>query len=146
MQEHDLFHKKAMKCKSLAHRSTYCKLRFKTNEAVKKAKSNYYQECINNNKGNSTGLWKTLNEITFRDNKSGSAPTCISSDEVLYNKPQPVANILNNYFTSIGTKLANTFRDKCNSFGWYSSCETMPSFFFKFLTYRNNLSQKTLPR
>ena len=64
---------------------------------MKKAKSNYYQECINNNKGNSAGLWKTLNEITSRDNKSGSVPTAISSDKVLYNKPQLVTNILNNY-------------------------------------------------
>ena len=121
MQEHDHFHNKAVKSKSPAHWSTYCKFRCKTNEAVKKA--NYYQECINNNKGNSAVLWKTLNEITSHDNKSGSVPTCISSDEVLYNKPQPVANVLNNYFTSFGMKLANTLKDQRNSLGWFSNIE-----------------------
>ena len=144
MQERDLFHKKAMKSKSPAHWSTYRKLRFKTNEAVKKAKSSYYQECINNNKGNSAGLWKTLNEITSRDNKSGSVPTCISSDEVLHSKPQPVANVLNNYFTSIGTKLANALKNQCNSLGRYSSPETMSSFVFKFSDIQEHFVRKYL--
>ena len=79
MHDRDRFYMKAMKSNSAALWSTYRKLRNQTNEEVKKAKSNYFQECINNNKDNSAGLWKTLNEITNRvDNRSGSAPTCIS--------------------------------------------------------------------
>ncbi|PFX21386.1 hypothetical protein AWC38_SpisGene14144 [Stylophora pistillata] len=87
IQDRDRFHKKALKSNSAAVWSTYRKVRNKTNEEVKQAKSNYFQECINNNKDNGAGLWKTLNEITNRENKSGSGPTCISSDEVLDNNP-----------------------------------------------------------
>ena len=145
MQERDLFHKKVIKSKSPAHWFTCRKLRFKTNEAVKKAKSSYYQECINDNKGNSAGLWKTLNEITSRDNKSGSVPTCISSDGVLHSKPQPVANVLNNYFTSIGAKLANALKISATLLGGILLLKLCHLLFLNFLTYRNTLSENISP-
>ena len=118
---------------------------FKKNRNRSKAKNSHcslglLQQC----KGNSAGLWKTLNEKTSRDNKSGSVPTCISSDGVLHSKPQPVANVLNNYFTSIGTKLANALKNQCNSLGRYSSPETMSSFVFKFSDIQEHFVRKYL--
>ena len=50
MQDRDSLHKKALKANSDAMWSAYRKLRNQTNEEVKKFKSNYFQECINNNK------------------------------------------------------------------------------------------------
>ena len=49
---------------------------------------------MENNEGNNAGLWNILNEITSPDNKSGSVPTCTSSDGVLYNKPQLATNVI----------------------------------------------------
>ena len=73
-----------------------------------------------------------LSKLDQQTYKSGSVPKCISSDRVLHSKPQPVANVLNNYFTSIGTKLANALKNQCNPLGRYSSPETMSSFIFCF--------------
>lgn len=52
MHDRDYYHKKAVKSKCENHWSTYRKLRCKVNEEVKKAKSTYYQDCINANKRN----------------------------------------------------------------------------------------------
>ena len=55
-------------------------------------------------------MWKTLNELTCRSSKSGTIPTCIESDEVIHTNPTSVAKILNEYFTTIGLKLANQIK------------------------------------
>ena len=70
---------------------------------------------MNANKNNPSNLWKTLNELTSR-NKSGTNPSCIISEEKPVTDQKSIATILNEYFTSIGTKLAdkikNTFRPR----------------------------------
>ena len=52
IQDRDRFRKKALKSNSDAMWSAYRKLSNQTNEELKKAKSNYFQECINNSKDN----------------------------------------------------------------------------------------------
>ena len=58
---------------------------------------------------------ETLNELTSR-NKSGTNPSCITPEEKPVTDQKSIATILNEYFTSIGTKLAdkikNTFRPR----------------------------------
>ena len=85
MHDRDYYHKKAVKSKCENHWSTYRKLRCKVNEEVKKAKSTYYQDCINANKRNPAGLWKVLNEITSQDNRSKNGPSCIVHNDVIHN-------------------------------------------------------------
>ena len=55
------------------------------------------------------GLWKTLNELTSR-NVSRQNPSCIISEGVPETDEKSIATILNDYFTSIGTKLANKIK------------------------------------
>jgi hypothetical protein len=64
---------------------------------------------VNANKDNPSELWKTLNELTSRS-KSGTNPSCIISEEKPITDQKSIATILNEYFTSIGRKLADTIK------------------------------------
>ena len=66
---------------------------------------------------------------------------CISSDEVLHNNPTSIANVFNDYFTSIGTHLANAIRDRYTTRTlpfWFTS----PSSAFSFSVIRQSFVRK----
>ena len=74
------------------------------NKLIKKCKSEYYLDLINKNKGNSSAVWKTLNEITSR--KSSVSITCIEIDDTSQIDVKSIVEGLNSHFSSIGSKLA----------------------------------------
>ena len=111
MRERDHHQNKAHKTNSAYHWRKYRELKNYVTNQVKLTKSNYYQNLINSNKDNPAALWKTLNEITSRD-KSKTTPSCIISDDVSVNDQQSIATIMNEYFTTIGSKLADKIKEK----------------------------------
>ena len=102
MRERD-YHQKS---NSEYHWQHFRQLRNHVNSQVKLARSKYFQDSVNSNKDKPSDLWKTLNELTSR-NKS---PSCIISEEMPITDQKSIASILNEYFTSIGSKLANKIR------------------------------------
>jgi hypothetical protein len=96
------------------HWNTYRELRNFINQQVKICKSNYYQNLITSNKDNPGELWKTIIEITSR-NPTKTTPSCIISENIPVNEPRSIATIMNDYFTSIGSKLANKIKDQFKS-------------------------------
>ena len=111
MRERDFHLKHAKKSNSDYHWNTYRELRNFINQQVKICKSNYYQNLITSNKDNPGELWKTINEITSR-NPTKTTPSCIISENIPVNEPRSIATIMNDYFTSIGSKLANKIKDQ----------------------------------
>ena len=115
MRERDFHQKQAHKTNSEYHWVKFRQLRNFINNQIKLAKSKYYRDTINADKDNPSGLWKTLNELTSR-NISGQNPSCIISEDEPVSDQKSIATILNDYFTSIGMKLAekikSTFRPK----------------------------------
>ena len=115
MHERDYHQKQAHKTNLEYHWQQFRELRNLVNNQIKLAKSKYYQDSVNANQDNPSNLWKTLNELTSR-NKSGTNPSCIIFEEKPVTDQKSIATILNEYFTSIGTKLAdkikNTFRPR----------------------------------
>ena len=109
MRERDYHQKHAHKTNSEYHWQQFRELRNQVNSQIKLAKSKYYQDSVNANKDNPSDLWKTLNNLTSR-NKSGTNPTCIISEEKPVTDQKSIATILNEYFTSIGTKLADKIK------------------------------------
>ena len=103
MRDRDFHHRKAIKTKSKFHWDQFRKIKNLTNNLVKKCKSDYYINLINQNKSNVTALWNTLNEITSR--MSSTPVTCIEVDGVQHNQAKSIAETLNNHFCSIGSKL-----------------------------------------
>jgi uncharacterized protein (DUF2252 family) len=61
----------------------YKKLRNFVNKEVKSAKARYYCKLIEQSKGNSSRIWKAVNEISSRDNKS-STPQYILTDGTVH--------------------------------------------------------------
>ena len=64
---------------------------------------------MNANKDYPSDLWKTLNELTSR-NKSETNPSCIISEDKPVTDQKSIAAILNDYFTSTATKLADKIK------------------------------------
>ena len=93
----------------------YRKLRNLVNPEMKSAKSKYYVDLIENNKGDEKMMWKALKNATHQDKKC-STPSSIISDGVTYTKPNTISEVLNTYFTSVARTLASklpkvAFRD-----------------------------------
>ena len=110
MRERDYHQKQAHKTNSEYHWAKFRQLRNLVNKQIKLGKSKYYQECRKFWSGpNPSGLWKTLNELTSR-NVSRQNPSCIISEGVPETDEKSIATILNDYFTSIGAKLANKIK------------------------------------
>ena len=93
MQERDRCYRKAVKSNSPASWSEYKTLREDVNKRVKKCKTDYYYNVIEESKNDPNALWKTLNEITSR--KSNSNVSCIEVDGVPHTQPKQIAEILN---------------------------------------------------
>ena len=113
MHKRDHYHRKALKSKSGNHWSRYKELRNYVNKEIKRCKSEYYSKLITENKSNASALWKTLNDTTSR--KERTPISCIEADCVQYCSNKSIAKILNDHFSTIGTKLAQ----KLNSYRSY---------------------------
>ena len=75
------------------------------NEEVKKCKAEYYSDLINKNKGNTSELWKTFNDI--RSKKSNSTITSIVVNGVLYTEINEIAQALNTHFSRGSSRYRN---------------------------------------
>ena len=122
MRDRDYHHRKAVKTNSERQWSLYKKAKAFVNKQLKKCKADYYIDLINKNKGNSSSLWKTLNDITQR--KSNSSVSCIEAESVSYTNTKSIAEVLNNHFSSIGTRLADKIKSNLD-YAW-QSCLTCP--------------------
>ena len=113
MRDRDYHHKKAIKTNLKYHWEMFKKIKNFVNKQVKKCKADYYSDQIEQNKGNPSVLWKTLNEITSR--KSSPQVTSVESDGVLYTDNESKVNLLNTHFSLIGLKLATKIKEKVQS-------------------------------
>ena len=84
---------------------TYKNLRNAVTNKVRKKKSEYFTSAIENNKDNSSLLWKKLKEIL--PNKQKCVPSSIISSNGEYvDDPTDIANNFNEYFSTIGERMA----------------------------------------
>ena len=81
---------------------------------MKRCKAEYYTRIINENKQNYSALWKTLNEVTSR--KQNGPVSCIGSDGVIFYDQKCIASIMNQYFSSVATKLVEKLKAGENIF------------------------------
>ena len=85
--------------KSAKNFAEYKILRNKCVSLVREAKKTYYQSCIRNCKGDSTKLWKHINELV--PNNSKSAPTAIKDGETTLTDAQDLCESFNDYFSTV---------------------------------------------
>ena len=74
---------------------------------LRKRKQNHYQEQCIKYKSNTKRLWKMVNQITSTHNDKSTVINSIKVGNVEFTKPKDVTNKLGDYFSSIGSNLAN---------------------------------------
>jgi hypothetical protein len=72
----------------------YCKI---LSDIIKLAKKHYYNKLITNSNNKIKTTWGIIRSVT-NAKSSKNVISSVSKDEKLYNKPQIMANIFNNYF------------------------------------------------
>ena len=109
IKERDYFKKRASQTKLDTDWQRYRQKRNSVNHLKKHLKKTYYRGKIHDKKHDLRKLWKTLNEFILDDKESNSYSKTLSQDGVEVTYQASIANIFNNFFVSIGPKLASTF-------------------------------------
>ena len=85
---------------------SFKKVRNKCQVVIKKAKSSYYKDKLEENKNNSKELWSTLKELgTSKTLKTKSSNIGLTVGDTISFDCKQVANIFNNFFTTVASKL-----------------------------------------
>ena len=109
MHKRDYSHRKALKTNFHQHWTSYKRIKNIVNKEIKKSKSTYYSKLIEDNKSNPTSLWRTINDITSRNVRSTITSIEADSGEMFCDH-KSIAEVLNHYFSTIGSKLANKLK------------------------------------
>ena len=75
--------------------------------SIKMAKKYYYHSCLHNVKGNIKKSWSTINDILCKKGKKTNFPVFFKIDDNIINNNTSIANKFNDFFTTIGSKLAS---------------------------------------
>lgn len=89
--------------------------------AKRKAKGDYHQKLFNTN--NSKLLWKRINDVLGKNSKQDAVVLKVNETEVA--DPTAVATLFNDYFTSIGAKLAEQLTSTRN-INEFNTIRTLP--------------------
>ena len=68
---------------------------------LKRSKENYYKKCFRSNWNNAKIIWKGIKSIITLKDITSSGPRTISQGGNLITNPYDIANIFNNYFSSV---------------------------------------------
>ena len=82
---------------------------------MKEAKIKYYQNKINQNKGNTANLWQCVNEIVKNNAKKGEIREIKVESGDTSKDNYEISNTFTKYFTQIGGKLADAIKQKSNA-------------------------------
>ena len=74
---------------------------------VRKHKQDYYAKVIEKCNGQTSKLWKVLNNVTCR-NKPCPEISCLNIENKCTDKPEDIANSFDQYFTSVAESLKST--------------------------------------
>ena len=98
-------HRIAKRSGSQIHWDSYKKMRNTITNKIRTKKSEYFTSAIEENKGNSPMLWKKLKEVLPKKQKS-IPNSIISLHGENIDNPTDIADTLNEYFSTIGTRMA----------------------------------------
>ena len=101
---------------SLTSKNPELKLKYQNyrniyNSLVRLSKKLYYEQSFLKYKSNSKKTWELLNEITSRSKTKFNKITEINVQGHAIREPSEIANNFNNFFTNIGTQIADSVRD-----------------------------------
>ena len=109
IRERDFLKKRASQTQTVEDWESSKKKRNVVSKENRNLKNNYYRDKIYENKQNSWKLWKTLNEFVPTDKENNNFPKTLKQNWVEITDQTSIANTFNNFFVSIGPKLASAF-------------------------------------
>ncbi len=83
------------------------------------SKKDYYNKILNDNKNDVKGIWNMLNNIIRNGSRNIEYPQCFRDNEGTVSNMNDVVNGFNNFFVSIGPRLAEEIENPkiCNRGG-----------------------------
>lgn len=85
----------------------FCYLRNKVQKLIKKAKSKYLENKIEENKGNSRSLWKQFKGLGHERSNKSNPKTVLHINGENCHDGITIANHFNNFFTTVASKLVD---------------------------------------
>ena len=82
-------------------------------------KSQYYHEKCIEFRSNTKALWKLINQISGKQNDKTCIVSCLEENGLEYRDPKKIANIFNNYFSTVGKKYANSIKESRKQISCY---------------------------
>ena len=84
---------------------------------VKKAKTNYYRNKLDENMGEPKKLWKSLQNLGYSSKSSSQAKIVLDINGTLQSDTLSVCNHVNKFFTSVASDLTSKLPNVSNDFG-----------------------------
>ena len=85
-------------------RTSWASYRNMLSTLMKKSKMNYYKHYFKNNWGNIKNTWKGIKSILNINNTHSNIPEILVSNNNKSAEPIEIANIFNNFFSSVSAK------------------------------------------
>ena len=82
-------------------------IRNQVQREIRIAKTNYFKDKIEENKGNSKGLWRQLKSIGYSTKSKNNSKVVLNIDNKSCFEPKSIVEHMNNYFLNIPSNLVN---------------------------------------
>lgn len=123
-QKNKLWNELKIEQDNLQKREEYYNLRNKVRQIIKKTKETFYLNKFDGLKGNPKKLWSLINTLSINKAKISRAPPVLKLSTGEVSDPKQICEVFNDFFSSIGSKLANEILPKYH----LTSVFSMPSF------------------
>ena len=98
-------------------------------ELIRLSKKNHYQSYFNDNLNNVKKTWDGIKSLISISNNKSMSPSSLNINNKLNNDPVDIANCFNDYFSTIGSKLAkNIFPSKIDHLHYLKTSNLMSIF------------------
>ena len=115
MRTRDRLEKNDVKSQSSSLMRSYRKARNASNSLNNEFKRKYYNDKITACKGDIKGSWREINEIINKKSKSTNIDYIKNCDQKISSNSE-IANVMNDYFCTIGTNLAKNIEGTVNPY------------------------------
>jgi hypothetical protein len=95
------------KHKNTEDHKVFCKLRNLVQREVKKARSSYFQDKIEENRSEPKKLWQQLKNLGYKYKQSSSENIVLNIGGTVQHKGKIIADYFNSFFTTIASKLVD---------------------------------------
>ena len=96
---------------------------------MKKSKQNYFTKFFENNLKNLKNTWKGIKSIISKKSPFSNSLTLLTFQNENIDNPERIANIFNNYFSTIGEKTQAKIKHSHKKYTDYLSNENPDTFF-----------------